>query len=264
MRFKIACCGLLLACLSACQPEATPFPVDIPTPATATPTPGASLPIRYALAPNTLDSVADRDLLENSAQVTQLSEAVNLDALGTQFDLIAAYGSYPDATPSPSMVTLSLAINTALSPLDNPALADFLQRGIDQEAALAASIDIPGVQSIPREAVSLTALRAELANAGWPDGLDLSLAYENVIVVNALQTYWQALNIHIHSFPLQDLSGPTHLTVFAWATPEQRTAFGEQNGGLLVDLLTVPISYWAVPGLQISYSPQGWPIATRP
>jgi hypothetical protein len=91
MRFKIVCCGLLLVCLSACEPEATPFPVDIPTPATATPTPGVPAPVRYALAPNTLDSVADRSLLEGSAQVTQLSEAVNLDDLGTQFDVIAAY-----------------------------------------------------------------------------------------------------------------------------------------------------------------------------
>jgi hypothetical protein len=258
MRFKIV--WLILAILSACQPEATPFPVDIPTPATGTPTPGALAIIRYALAPNTLDSIADRELLEESAQVTQLSEAVNLDSLGTQYDLIAAYGTYPDATPSPSVVTLSLAINTALSPLDNPALNDFLQRSIDPAALV---IDISGVQSIPREPVSLTTLRSELANAGWPDGLDLSLAYENVIAVNALQTYWQALNIHINSFPLQDLSGPTHLTVFAWTTPEQRTNWAAQYGDTVVDLLTVPISYWAVPGLPISYTPQGWPIVTR-
>jgi hypothetical protein len=258
MRFKIV--WLLLACLVSCQPEATPFPVDIPTPATVTPTPGAPAVIRYALAPNTLDSIADRELLDESAQVTQLSEAVNLDALGTQFDLIAAYGSYADATLVPSVVTLSLAINTSLSPLDNPALADFLQRSIDPAALV---IDIPGFQIVPRVPVALTTLRAELANAGWPDGLDLSLAYENVIVVNALQTYWQALNIHVNSFPLQDLSGPTHLTVFAWTTPEQRTNWAAQTGGTIIDLLTVPISYWAVPGLQISYTPQGWPIVTR-
>ncbi len=263
MRFRVVCCGLLVACLSACQPEATPFPVDIPTPATASPTPGAPAPIRYALAPNTADSVADRGLLESSAQVTQLSEAVNLDDLGPQYDLIAAYGSYPDATPSPSLVTLSITVNTALSPLDNPALANIIQRSFDP-AALAAISDISGVQPIMRDIVPLTVLRAELANAGWPDGLDLSMAYENLIAVNALQTQLQALNIHINSFPLSDLRGQTHLTVFAWTTPEQRTAVAQHHSGPVIDLLTVPISYWATPGLQISYSPQGWPIATRP
>jgi hypothetical protein len=262
MRFKIACCGLLLACLSACQPEPTPFPVDIPTPATATPTPGAPAPIRYALAPNTLNAVADRDLIESSAQVTQLSEAVNLDSLGSQFDLIATYGSYPNATPSPSVITLSLRLNTSLAPLDDPTLADILLHSIDP-AALAAQMEIPGVQAIPYEVTAQAALRADLANAGWPDGIDLSLAHENVIAVTALQTYWQGLNIHLNVFPLQDLRGPTHLTLFAWTTPEQRAAFAEPNSGM-IDLLTVPISYWAVPSLQIRYSPQGWPIATRP
>ena len=261
MRFKIVCFGLLLACLSACEPEATPFPVDIPTPATATPTPGAPAPVRYALAPNTLDAVADRALLESSAQVTQLSEAVHLDDLGTQFDIIAAYGTYPDATPSPSVVTLSLLINTSLSPLDNPALAGILQRGADP-AALIAQLDIPGLQAVPGDVTSQSTLRAELANAGWPDGIDLSLAYENVIAVNALQAYWQALNIHLNAFPLQDLSGQTHLTLFVWTTPEQRAAFAGTDSSV-IDLLTMPISYWAVPGLQISYSPQGWPIVTR-
>jgi len=261
MRFKIVCCGLLLVCLSACEPEATPFPVDIPTPATATPTPGVPAPVRYALAPNTLDSVADRSLLEGSAQVTQLSEAVNLDDLGTQFDVIAAYGTYPDATPSPSVVTLSLLINTSLAPLDNPALANILQNGVNR-AALANQIDIPGIQAVPGDVPPPSALRAELANAGWPDGIDLSLAYENVIAVNALQSYWQTLNIYINAFPLQDLNGQTHLTVFAWTTPEQRAAFAGTDGSV-IDLLTVPISYWTVPGLQISYSPQGWPIVTR-
>lgn len=262
MRFKSVCFGLLLACLSACEPEATPFPVDIPTPATVTPTPGAPALVRYALAPNTLDSVADRNLLESSAQVTQLSEAVNLDDLGAQFDLIAAYGAYPDATPSPSVVTLSLLINTSLAPLDNPALASILQNGIDR-AALANQIDIPGVRAVPGDVTSQSNLRAELANAGWPDGIDLSLAYENMIAVKALQAYWQPLNIHINAFPLQDLSGQTHLTLFAWTTPEQRATYADSNHSV-VDLLTVPISYWVVTGLQISYSPQGWPIATRP
>lgn len=263
MRFKIVCFGLLVTCLSACQQPPTPFPVDIPTPATATPSPGAPAPIRYALAPNTAGAVADRALLERSAQVTQLSEPVNLDNLGTQFDLIAAYGSYPDAALSPSTVTLSLVINTALAPLDNPILSDILQRSIDP-AALAARVEIPGVQPVVREAPSLGSLRTELANAGWPDGMDLSLAYENLIAVNALQNTWQPLNIIAKPFPLQDLHGQTHLTLFAWTAPEQRAAFGASDDTIVIDLLTVPISYWAVPGLQIRFSPQGWPLAVQP
>jgi hypothetical protein len=263
MRFRIVGCALLLACLSACQPEATPFPVDIPTPATATPIPGNPAALRYALAPNTVGSVADLGLLESRAEVIQFNEPINPDEIGTQFDLIAAYGSYADASPSPIQVTVSIILNTTLAPLDDPVLANVLQRSLDT-SALAAFINIPGIQAVPHDSPPTAALRAELANAGWPDGLDFSLAYENVIALNALQALWQALHSQINPFPLQNLRGETHLILFAWSTPDQRTAFTEQFSGVAIDLLTVPISYWAAPGLQIDYSPQGWPLPTRP
>jgi hypothetical protein len=254
--------GLVLV---ACQPTATPFPVDIPTPATATPTPGPPVPLRYGLSADAAGALHDPALLESGAQMIQIEEAPLLSDLGTRFDVIAAYGLYPDFTPSPVQAHLALVINTELPPLDNPALADVLLRSLDP-AALASAMTIPGIQPEPRESLPLSILRAELANAGWPDGFDLWLAHQEVVGVIELQAHLRQLNIHTNPVPLQDREINAHLTLIIWTIPEQRDELVLRVGdnGHIVDLLTLPISYLAVPGLDITFSPQGWPIATRP
>ncbi|MBZ0302261.1 MAG: hypothetical protein K8J31_21110 [Anaerolineae bacterium] len=251
--------------LAACEPTATPFPVDIPTPATATPTAGAPQPLRYALAENVIGSVQDRDLIESSAQVIELDAPPDPADLGSRYDLMAAYGSYADATPVPLPVQFSLIVYTGTEPLNNPVLADVILRGIDP-AALVADIDIPGIQAVDRDSASPTDLKTQLANVGWPDGLDLTLTYDALIGTSAVRDQLQRLNIRLNLTPRASVSGATSLALVTWTTAEQRSAWVTQVGseGQVLDLFALPISYWAIPGLTIRFSPQGWPIAERP
>src|SRR5262245_16264955 len=89
------CCVLGVLLVAACGPEATPYPVDIPSATTSTPQTSDTSTIRYALAANTNGLVSDLSLIQASAQIEQLTEAVNPADLGNRYDLVAAYGDLP-------------------------------------------------------------------------------------------------------------------------------------------------------------------------
>lgn len=252
---------LIWLLLAACEPEATPYPVDLPTPS---PPPATTAPIRYALASDTAGTVADMTLLEQAAQVTVLDEAVNPADLGERFDLIAAYGTYPDATPSPVSVNYTLLVNNGLPPLDE--IADHLLQSIDP-AVIATTLAIPGIQPFPAEnTVSPAALRAELANAGWPDGIDLLLIHDPGIGSDALTAYFAHIGIRLNPAPWQDTFDRVDLALVTWTTTDERQKWLDWAGpqSQAIDLFTLPISYWAIPDLTITYSPQGWPVPAWP
>lgn len=255
---------LTLLLVTACEPEATPFPVDIPATSPPTVTPGAVTPIRYALDANAAGSVKDLDLLQASAQVTQLEAPIDPAEPGTLFDLVAGYGIFPDATTSSTQVHYGLIIYP-VAPLDDPVLADIVRRSTDP-AAISARVNIPGIQLLSENRASVATLRAELANAGWPDGFDLWLAYDNLLGANALQAYWQSLGIHIKPTLSVNDGILTPLVLVTWNSPEARQKWLSQleEPAVLIDLFSIPISYRVIPGLQITYSPQGWPIPSRP
>lgn len=259
-RLLLALCCLLLA---ACEPEATPFPVDLPTPTAVPPTPAV---IRYALAANTANRVADMALLERAAHITPLTEPVNPAELGTAYDIIAAYGTYPDSTRSPVNITYTLLVNSTMPPLDE--VADSLLHSLDT-VSLAAALNIPGVQPIAPETDSRPALptiRSQLANAGWPDGFNLIVAHDQRLGINALVTHFSRLNVTLNPIPLGDTFAGVHLALVTWTTTDERNTWLQWagSGTQAIDLFTLPISYWAVPDLTITYSPQGWPIPARP
>ena len=256
--FLFACLSLLLM---GCEPEATPFPVDIPTLAPPTAT---AAPIRYALAANTASTVFDMELLGRNAQITTLTKPIDPADLGERFDIIAAYGLYPDATPSPTSISYTLLINSDLSPLDK--IADFLSNSV-VPVTIAELLDIPGTQPFSTNGtLSQTALRTELANAGWPDGIDLLFAHSQAVGVDALLEYFARSGIRLNAAPHPASIDHVHLVLVTWVTPDERQEWIEWAGAgsQAIDLFTLPISYWATPDLMITYSPLGWPIATRP
>lgn len=256
----LALCCLLVA---ACEAEATPFPVDLPTPPTAPPTPAV---IRYALAANTTNTVADMTLLERSATITQLTEPVNPAELGTTYDLIAAYGIYPDTARSPASVTYTLLINTALPPLNE--VTNSLLQSLDT-VSLTAALDIPGAQPIAPETDSrptLPSIRATLANAGWPDGFNLIVAHDPIPGAEALTVHFSRLNVILNPVPIPDTFARIHLALVTWTATDERDTWIQWAGpgAQAIDLFALPISYWAMPDLTITYSPQGWPVPARP
>ena len=195
-------------------------------------------------------------------EITPLGEPVNLDDLGPRFDIIVAYGAYPDALPSPTLIHYALLINTALAPLDDPAVAQIIRQAADP-AAFVVNLDIPQIQITPTETVSTAALQTALANAGWPDGFDLSFAHQgDLLAIETIRAHFQALNISLTSVPLDREFINYQLALVTWTSQTERDVWA----GLLtsqadmIELFALPISYWTVPDLQVGFTSQGWPV----
>src|SRR5947199_311182 len=93
-------CGIaagLLLLLTACGPEATPLPVNLPTLPPPSPTAGTPALLRYAVAPDALPYLTDQDrtLISASAQLIPLDSAPADSDLGARYDLLVALGDLP-------------------------------------------------------------------------------------------------------------------------------------------------------------------------
>ena len=256
---------LLIFILASCQPKPTPFPVDIPPTPTLTPVPGAPSLIRYALAANTTGLVSDLDLIAESSSIEQLTEDPNPADIGTRFDVIAAYGKWPEATESPVLPRVALVINPAVSPFDDSAVVDVVQRVLSP-AAIVSALEIPGVEAAQIETATSIDLRTALANTGRPDGFDVVVAYVPIPGLTQITEQFAAIGINGQFVPLPNSRWErTHIAIITWTTAEDRAVWVERAGGEsnVVDLFSLPISYWAAPGFSITFTPGGWPLATR-
>ena len=260
----------ILLLFAACTPEATPFPVNMPGTPTATPPPTIPPPIRYALAANTEGFLADMDMITGSAQVEQLADSGNDAGLGVQYDIVAAYGDWPGWTRPAVTPHVSLVINTALTPLDNPLLANVVRRCIDPQAVIDV-LAIPGTVADVVETSTPHILRTELANLGWPDGFELSIAYAYTPGIFVIADQLEASGIENHPLLMsnEDIhaaldSGRLHLALVAWTTPDEREAWVTQVSDTnVIDLYIMPVSYRALPEFNITFTPGGWPVAAR-
>lgn len=265
---------ILSTLLTACEEQATPFPVDIPVTPTPTPIPTAIPPVRYALAANTIGFVPVLDRIRETAEVLQLDEpTVNPAELGTRFDIIAAYGEYPEWTRSPVTPHVMLVTNPDTAPLD--VQLAFILRAAPDPAEVIATLAIPGLMPVdpPENFIPLTPaqLRTELANLGRPDGLRLKLGHVAVPGVDVLVTQFAAANVETRltagtNESLREAleSGAVQMALITWHTEAERTAwvdlFGLEN---VRELYSLPISYLALPELSIEITGSGWPVATR-
>lgn len=253
-------CLLLGSLLSACEATPTPFPVDIPIEPTETPIPASERVIRYGLAANTRDQIMDLAELQAVAQVEYLNTVPNPQALGTEYDLIVAYGEWDGAQTAPSPLNISLIINLDLPPLDNPALADILQRGISPATlqGVLQNGDVPDSTDLQRE------LRTLLANAGYPDGFELRLAHHAVPGVQAIAQDLKAINIDLIFWALnQELwaNEQAHIALVGWIDRPTRDEWIQAIANpITIDLISLPISYWVVDDLEIGFTANGFPI----
>ncbi len=281
-RCLTALVALLALGSAACGPAPTPFPVDIPdeeTPpvaaATTAPvdvspdnTAGDGRPLRYALAPNVAGWLPDLEQIQASAQVEQLTTPVNPDDVGVRYDIIAGYGDLPGGTRGPALTHIALVI-AQTPPFDDPAMVTF----IDQSLSLlngTADSDLPGAILEPRAAVARSALRAQIANLGWPDGFDAPLA------AAAPGAQWLTaaladLNINLQARTLSDtevttslIAGQTPLALVLWRTSPERQRWETLVGSeRVLEVFALPVSYLAAPGLNLTFTAGGWPLADR-
>ncbi len=249
--FGVAAGLLLLIC--ACEPEATPLPNNLPTlpPATTdarnAPTPA---PVRYAIAPNLSPFLLPDDSAQISANTSliALTEPPNPSEFGVSYDFIVGLSDLPDGTAAPSPLQINLIINTTLPPLDNPALAEIVRRAL-APAKLVSALAIPGAQPVTATPVDPLILRTELANAGYPDGFDLTISDQ--IAPGAAAIVQVLATVGIETRVVTDPGEAVHLTL---TTVQAADA---------IPLFSVPISYRAVDGLSISFTASGFPIAQK-
>ena len=248
-----ACFGFaagLLLLICACEPEATPLPVNLPTLAPPSPTAGTPAPLRYAVAPDALPYLTDEDrsLISASAQLIPLDSAPAAADLGTRYEIVVALGDLPDGTRTDSPLQIDLRINSSLPPLDNPTLADILRRAIDPQK-IVSSLAFPGIQAVSAAPSDVLSIRTDLANAGYPDGFDLTIA-----AAPAAAALAQLLDaVGIETRVVASVSEPTHLSFVSGQPPPDNA----------LPLYTLPISYRAVDGLNITFTPNGFPIAQQ-
>jgi hypothetical protein len=252
--------ALLLLILCACEQEPTPLPSVLPTNVPPTPTTDAEatpVPLRYAIDPYlfTYLTEADRSLITASAEILSPEQLPSQSDLGVNYDLIVVPGEPFAGLSAPTPMQISLLIDTTLSPLDDPALADIVRHAVYVPLLEHFLIPTPfpgtptPTPSIPTNEPNT--LRADLANAGYPDGFDLTLSSPFatdpgivLLLTNALARY--GIDVRLVS------SGePAHLTLTNLPTPNA------------IPLYTLPISYRAADGLTISFTPSGFPIVTR-
>ncbi|MBI1259113.1 MAG: hypothetical protein GC204_16715 [Chloroflexi bacterium] len=246
--FGVAAGLLLLVC--ACEPEATPLPVNLPTLPPPSPTAGTPMPLRYAVAPDALPYLTyqDRSLISASAQLIELDTSPIAADLGTRYEIVVALGDLPDGTRTGSPLQINLSMNIALPPLDDPRLVDILRRAIDPQK-LVSALALPGVQAVSAAPSDTLSIRTDLANAGYPDGFDLTIAAAPAAA--ALTQLLGAVNIETRVVTSAD--EPTHLSFVNGQPPPSN----------VIPLYTLPISYHAVDGLNITFTPNGFPIVQK-
>ncbi len=267
-------CLLLVAgaALAACAPPPTPLPVDIPAAPTAAPAGSPAPPgLRYALGSSAHAAPIADQARAQSLQIVQLDGTPDPAQLGSGYDIAADYGLFDGAAAAPVLTNVALVVNTALRPLDDPALASIVRDAVVPAVALAVQ-NLPGAQpaaSLP--AVPPADLRAQLANAGWPDGFNLAAAAAPVPGTEALLTALRALGIEPR--PLQPAAvtesdwaaNRLHLALIVWHAPEARQRWSALAGAdNVIDLYSVPVGYLAAPGLALTFTPDGWPLPRTP
>jgi hypothetical protein len=255
MTGRIAALLVLVMLVSACDPEATPLPVNLPTlpPATTTAPAPEEQELRYALAPGLAAflSAEDERLISASAAILPLDAPPTAADLGLPYDILVAFSEFEDSTEAPARLQVNLLVNTTLAPLDDPDIAVIIRQAVDPQA-IATVLGIPPEQAGAAPAPSAQALRTNLANAGYPDGFDLTLAADFPAGAETIVQHLARVNIDVRLVPAGETA---QLTLTSMPTASQN--FDES-----IDLLHISIYYRAVPGLDVTFTPAGFPIIT--
>lgn len=270
---------LLLLTLSACGPEPTPFPVEIPQAATATPPPADLPPLRYALLPNTFEAaIPDTEQIISLIPDLPLIQASGVELIPlndpasdlSDFDVIAGYGEQPGWTKADVRLTVALLLNTGVPPLDRAEVAAVVSASLNP-AAISAGLNLPGIEPLATaEAVPLK-LRTTLANLGLPDGIAVAAGVVPVPGIGALLGQMDAANITVQAIPVSSAgvragleSGRFQAGIIGWSLPGERATWtalvGEAN---VLDLYTLPVSYQVRDGLTVTFTPGGFPLVGR-
>ena len=255
----------LIFLLVACESEATPFPVDIPPTETPIPIPTDIPQLRYALASNMLGFIPELYLIRSTALVEQLTESINPDDLGQRYDIIVSFGELAGWTTIETPIQVSVVFSEML----NASFRDVIQQVINPQS-IVADLGMPGAIANYSESASYEQVRSELANSGFPDGFSIIIAYAYTPGIASVVAQLGVVNVdvQIQLFANSDIlesfgNQETQVALITWITAEDRQVWVDRFGANnVIDLYSLPISYRAVDGLQISINENGLPLAS--
>jgi len=256
--------GLLL--LAGCEAAATPVVAVVQPTNTAEIIATLPPPIRYGLAANINGYLDERGLLEETALV----EFLPAGGLLAGYDLIATYGLFDDWQQSPTAHHFALILNTHLAPLDNPTIAQLIRRSVNTQALVNAT-GIDGAQAAIVEHLPSETIKTELANAGFPDGFQLTFAAmpvpaTNNVINQLADSNLQTDRVEANADNISNMlsNNRAHLFLIRWVSEDEQQQWiqvvGEEN---FIALYTLPISYQADASLTITFTSQGWPLPAR-
>ncbi len=267
---------LLVMLCAACAGTPTPFPVNVTIAPTAMPqsaaeataapgNPTDALPVRYALAANVRGGPINAESFGSGARVTQLEDAGDPLAVGTDYDVLVTYGDLPGWTQSPVSHHLLLILNTTIAPLADAQVLSAVQPALGPQW-----VDVLlGTTSGTSDTFNVAQLN--LANAGYPDGIELVLAHSAVPGIALFMAQLKDAGVIARALPLfqtaqaSDFDPHTvQLTLVLWGNETEREQWVQRAAGLtILDWGMLPISYLTASGLQITINDLGLPVATR-
>jgi hypothetical protein len=263
MRRLQACLTLILGLLLVgCEAQATPVAGGFVT-ATPSLVPTNPTPLRYALTASVpLFGLNTNELLA-SGLVDQLTTAD-----GEGYDIVIALETRQDWETAPNPLTIGLALNPNLAPLNNEALLNLVRQSISPVEIAQGTAWKPLVN----ENSPTATIRANLTSLGLPDGISLMLGTRFEATTPPLTAMFSARNVELNSITLSSevhnnalSNNLVNLLVVLWVGDEQRTVWENQVGAdNLIALFTVDISYRLGDGVQVvGYTSQGLPLIER-
>lgn len=261
---------LLIGGLAACEARPTPLPAVLPPTNTPIPVPTLPPPVRYAFTANTVGYVGSIDQISKTGLVDQLGDNTTDMGVLAGYDIVISLGKIEGWSQSPTPPHIALVLNTALTPLNSPLAADAVRRSLNPQA-IAAEFGIAGLEPASLTPLDSVTIRTQLANGGFPDGIDLALRHEDFPGVPQFISQWEDSGIHVQEdlathAALPDLYDRqrAHLLLIAWYTDDERRAWETRVGAEnVIDLYTLPISYRAASDLDITFTDDGFPLGTR-
>ena len=257
---------LVLVLIAACTAEPTPFPVSAPETPTVEVQSTVIPDVRYAFSANTIGYVEELPEIEEQAAVELIRDVVDPAELGTRFDLIATYGAFEGWTRSPVEPQVMLVVNPSAPPL-TPELADVLRRSI-QPQAIVEAVGWPGMEPLVVVTTSASALREEMANLGFPDGVRIVLGHTFAPGVSEVAARLASINVRTRVVAMPEAAlmeamarGQVQMALVVWVTPEREQEWQNTFGAAsTTNLYNLPISYLAAPGLDVAFTAGGWPL----
>lgn len=257
---KLLVLAVALVVLAGCEQTATPLPVALQI--TDTPAPTSEVPrLRFAYSIDALAMFAGRDTLAAHAELSIYDPSVDFQ---TPYDLVVVLGKQENLTLAPERITIRLILDTTQPPLDDPEVERLVRSAFDpiRLAEAFAYLSAAPVNE-GAEIVDPARVRTELANAGYPDGLPITVLVDHLPRSEVLTDILRPFGINIRLISGDDTGSDVQFPsgdANAFLTGSNPTWLSQVDAENVINLYSVPISYRAADRIALTFDAQGFPV----